>query len=179
MFTKTLVCLDGSKLAESVIPYVINACCQPETELVLFQVITSHITIPPPQSIHTLTFGRETKPGRTSTSDIGSFTPEAAVGQELKEIEREQAKAQDYLESIAARLRKLGANVKTVVWEGDIKESIIAYTSTRKISVVAITTHGSGGMGEALLGGVAQHIMKESPVPVLLVKPEGKPKEED
>jgi nucleotide-binding universal stress UspA family protein len=179
MFTKTLVCLDGSKLAEAVIPYVINACCQPDTELILFQVITSHITIPPPQSIHTLTFGRETRPGRTSTSDMGSFTPEAGVGPELKEIEREQAKALDYLESIAVGLRRLGANVKTVVWEGDVKESILAYVSTRKISVVAVTTHGAGGMGESLMGGVAQYIMKESPVPVVLVKPEGKPKEEE
>jgi nucleotide-binding universal stress UspA family protein len=178
MFTKTLVCLDGSKLAEAVLPYVINACCRPGTEIVLFQVTTSHITIPPPQSIHTLTFGRQTKPGRTSTSDMGTFTPEGSVGAELKEIEREQANASDYLESIAVTLRAQGANVKTVVWEGDIKESIVDYITKHKVTAVALTTHGEAGMGENLLGDSAQYVLKESPVPVVLVKPVGKPKEE-
>jgi nucleotide-binding universal stress UspA family protein len=179
MFKKTLVCLDGSKLAEEAIPYIINACHQPEGELVLFRVITSHITIPPPQSIHTLTFGRKTKPGSTSTSDSGSFTQEADAGVELKEIARERNDATDYLEGLASNLRAKHANVKVVVWEGDIKESIISYIANRQITVVVLTTHGSSGMGEYLLGGVAQYVLKESPVPVVLVKPIGKPKEEE
>jgi nucleotide-binding universal stress UspA family protein len=179
MFKKTLVCLDGSKLAEEAIPYVINACHQPEAELVLFQVFTSHITIPSPQSIHTLTFGRKTKPGPTSTSDVGPFNRDADVGVEFKEIVRERNDATDYLEGLARNLRMKGANVKVVVWEGDIKESIISYISNHQISAVVLTTHGASGMGENLLGSVAQYIMKESPVPVVLVKPVGKPKEEE
>ena len=65
------------------------------------------------------------------------------------------------------------------VWEGDIKESIIGYISKQQVSAVVLATHGAGGMGENLLGGVAQYVLKESPVPVVLVKPVGKPKEEE
>ena len=101
------------------------------------------------------------------------------MGTELKEIEKEQGQAKDYLEGLAAWLRTKGLKVKTVVWEGDIKESILAYIEKSKATVVVLTTHGAGGMDEErLLGGVAQFVMKESPAPVLLLKPVGKPPEE-
>jgi nucleotide-binding universal stress UspA family protein len=175
MFRKTLVCLDGSKTAEEVLPYIIDSCARQDIELVLLQIITSHITIPPPQSIHTMTFGQKTRPGITATSDMGSsLTAEPETGAQLAEIEKEQARARQYLESLAARLRTQGVKVKTVVLEGDVKETLIDYIANSQVSLVALTTHGAGGMERGLLGSVAQYVLKESPVPVLLVKSRGK-----
>jgi nucleotide-binding universal stress UspA family protein len=175
MFKKTLVLLDGSKLAEEIIPYITDACSRPDSEVVLLQVNTSHITIAPPQSIHTLTYGRETKPGTTSASDMSEhFIPESGAGSELKEIEREQSKSKGYLEDVADRLRAQGMKVKTVTLEGDVNETIVNHIQNSHVSVVALTTHGASGMDRGLLGSVAQYVMKESPVPVLLVKTRGK-----
>ena len=52
MFKKTLVLLDGSKLAEEIIPYITDACAGKDHEVELLQINTSYITIAPPQSIH-------------------------------------------------------------------------------------------------------------------------------
>jgi nucleotide-binding universal stress UspA family protein len=171
MFRKTLVCLDGSKIAEEVLPYLISVCAHQDNELVLLQVITTHITIPPPQSMHTMTFGQKTRPGMSAASDMGSsLTAEPEAGAQLAEIEKEQARARQYLESVAGRLRAQGVKVKTVVLEGDIKETVIDHIANSQVSLVAMTTHGAGGMEHGLLGSVAQYILKESPAPVLLVK---------
>ncbi len=175
MNTKILVCLDGSKLAEAILPYVADSCSRPDTELELVQVVPSQVTIPPPQSMHTMTFGRETRPGKTAASDLGSTSlPEAGLEAELKEIEREQSRAKNYLEGLAGKLRKQGLKVTTLILEGDARDKILSHIQKGKIAVVALSTHGEGGMERGLLGGVTQHILKESPVPVLLIKPRGK-----
>lgn len=182
MFKKTLVLLDGSKLAEEIIPYITDACSGPDSVVELLQVSTSHITIAPPQSIHTMSYSRQTKPGTTSASDMSEhFIPEGDAGTEFKEIEREQSKAKGYLDDVAARLRAQGIKVQTLTLEGDVDQTIIAHTRNSHFSVVALTTHGASGMDRGLLGSVAQYVMKESPVPVLLVKTRGKAvkKEED
>ena len=176
MFKKTLVLLDGSKLAEEIIPFVTDACSRPDSVVELLQVSTSYITIAPPQSIHTISYSRQTKPGTTSASDSSEhFIPESGAGAEFKEIEREQSKAKGYLDDVADRLRAQGMKVQTVTLEGDVNQTIINHIRNSHISVVALTTHGASGMDRGLLGSVAQHVMKESPVPVLLVKTRGKP----
>ena len=175
MFKKTLVLLDGSKLAEEIIPYITDACSGRDHEVELLQINTSYITIAPPQSIHTMTYGRQTKPGITSASDRGEqFVPEGDAGVELKEIEREQSKAKGYLDAVADRLRAQGMKVQTMTLEGDVRQTIINHIRNGHFSVVALTTHGASGMDHGLLGSIAQHIMKESPVPVILVKTQGK-----
>ena len=174
MFKKTLVCLDGSALAEEILPLVIGQCIGLEKEVILLKVITAHITIPPPESTHVLTFGRGSKPDQTHTTDIGkSTTLEPKVGLELREIEREQGEAMAYLNSLAERFRSKNLIIRTVTLQGDPDVTILNYARTGDITLIALTTHGNGGLKRGMLGSVAQFILKESDIPVLIVKPRG------
>jgi nucleotide-binding universal stress UspA family protein len=174
MLKKVLVCLDGSALAEEILPFAIGQCLQ-EDEVILMNVITAHITIPPPESTHVLTFGRESKPDQIHTTDVGkSTTLEPKAGLELREIEREQGEAKAYLNSLAERFRTKDLKIKTLTLQGDVRDSILNYAKSSNVSLIAMTTHGSGGLKRSLLGSVAQFILKESEIPVLIIKPKGK-----
>jgi len=174
VFRKTLVCLDGSKLAEEILPYVANTCSTLGTEVVLLHVYTSRITIPPPQTIHAYTFGRDFKPARTHTNDIGNTTTlEPQAGAQLKEIAREQENARKYMEELARPLRASGLKTRVVLLEGTPEEAILKYAESNNVSLIAITTHGSSGLKKGMFGRVARAVMKDTTLPVLLIKPHG------
>ena len=175
MFQRTLVCLDGSKMAEEILPYATEHCSGFKSEVILLQVINAHITIPPPESTHVLTFGLDSKPDQVHTSDLGKTTTlEPKAGLQLKEIEREQGEAKVYLDGIAAKLRAQDLKVKTVTLQGDVSDSILNYARSSNISLIAITTHGKSGLKGSVMGRVAANILKEASIHVLLIKPSGK-----
>jgi nucleotide-binding universal stress UspA family protein len=174
MFKKVLICLDGSKLAEEIVPHVVDSCSILGTEVVLLHVTTSHITIPPPQNIHAFTYGRDFKPAKSHTTDLGEDPNlEPRVEPQLKEIEKEQDVMKKYLEGIARPLRASGVKIRTVVLEGSVEDTILDYAGHNNVSLIAITTHGMGGLKKGVFGRVSQYILKESMVPVLLIKPTG------
>ena len=172
MFRKTLVCLDGSKLAEEVIPYLLEVCPESGSEVILLNVISADITIPPPESMHAFTVGRDAKPVQTRATDIGkNETLEPEAGRQLKEIEREQLEATRRLEDIAQKFRHKGIKVRNAIISGDPGAVILDYAGSENASLIALTTHGSGGLKGNLFGRVAQSVIKESTVPVMMIKP--------
>ncbi len=176
MFQKTLICLDGSKLAEEILPYAADHCQGFKSEAILLQVISTHITIPPPESTHVLTFGIDSKPDVIHTADIGKTTTlEPKANLELKEIEREQAEAKGYLNTIANQIQSRDLKVKTLVLHGEaVSEAILDYAKNAKVSLIALTTHGKGGLKHGAFGRVAMEILKTSEIPMLLVRSTGK-----
>ena len=174
MFQKTLVCLDGSKLAEEILPYAAEHSGGCKSELILLQVISTHITIPSPESTHIFTLGLHSKPDQIRTTDIGkSTTLEPKAGLQLREIERQQGEAQVYLESLADRFRSQDLKVRALTLEGEAAETILNYALNNGISLIALTTHGKSGLKHGAFGRVALAILKESEIPVLIVKPKG------
>jgi nucleotide-binding universal stress UspA family protein len=172
MFRKTLVCLDGSKLAEEVIPYLLEVCPESGSEVILLHVISADITIPPPESMHAFTVGRAAKPVQTRATDMGKTeTLEPEAGRQLKEIEREQLEATTRLEDIAQKFRHKGIKVRNVIISGDPGPVILDYAGSENASLIALTTHGSGGLKGNLFGRVAQSVIKESNIPVMMIKP--------
>jgi nucleotide-binding universal stress UspA family protein len=172
MIQRTLVCLDGSRLAEQVVHYVSDSCRQPKSELILIQIITSNITIPPLQSIHVPPFIRKVEEQPAPASDIGTSTNlEPEVNAQLSEIAREEFEAKRYLEGIAEPLRQKGVNVKTLALQGDPVRIILGYAAKHRVSLIALSTHGSGGARRGLLGSVTQTILKDSNIPVMVIKP--------
>jgi nucleotide-binding universal stress UspA family protein len=175
MFKKTLICLDGSKLAEEILPYAAEHCLGFKSEVILTQVVTAHITIPPPESTHVMTFGRDSKPDQIHTADIGKTTTlEPKVGLELREIEREQGEARAYLEEMASRLHSRGLKARAVILQGDAGQEILNYAVKNGVSMIALTTHGKGGLKGGIAGRTAADILKNAEIPVMLVKPKGK-----
>jgi nucleotide-binding universal stress UspA family protein len=76
------------------------------------------------------------------------------------------------LEKLAGPLRKRGIQVKTVAIPGGASEAILDYASTNNVNLIAIATHGRGGLRRAVFGSVADHVLRESGLPVLVIRPQ-------
>jgi nucleotide-binding universal stress UspA family protein len=173
MFEKILICLDGSRLAEQALPVATESCPPLKSEVVLFQVVTSNITISSPQSIYIPPLGGKIDSGSIPVSDMaGEFAVESGVGSQLAEIERQQDVNQRYLEKLAHQLRIKGIKVTTVISHGEqIGETIMHWAEKHGVTLIALTSHGQGGLEKTGFGRVAGEVLKGSEIPILIVKP--------
>jgi nucleotide-binding universal stress UspA family protein len=82
--------------------------------------------------------------------------------------------ARKTLPNVAYELGAGDLRVAAVVREAAApSEAILEVIRERSADLVIMVTHGRGGMARALHGSVAQRILAESPVPVLLLRPGG------
>jgi nucleotide-binding universal stress UspA family protein len=79
--------------------------------------------------------------------------------------------AGEYLEKVAARLRSDGTKVQTRVAIEDQPGVAILANAKAPIDMIAIETHGRGGLARLLLGSVADKVIRGSTLPVLVAKP--------
>jgi nucleotide-binding universal stress UspA family protein len=61
-------------------------------------------------------------------------------------------------------------NVQTAVRWGGAVEGIVGYATDMNIDLIVIATHGRTGLSHALLGSVAERIVREAPCPVLTIR---------
>jgi len=81
-------------------------------------------------------------------------------------------KAHRYLQNIAAGLGDQGLDVSVQVVEHEAPAAAIAKLGTElEADVVALATHGYGGFKRAILGSVADKVLRGSPLPLLLQRP--------
>ena len=81
---------------------------------------------------------------------------------DLMELRHELRKKHSYIE---------GEDYHLFLLEGDVAESILDFARQKEIDVIVVGTHGRGGLGRALMGSVAEHVFRQSPVPVLTLGP--------
>jgi len=147
MFQKILVCLDGSKLAEQIVPYVAEQAAKFGSSLVLFQAV-SMSAIPAPTGIESV--------------------PVAVPDTMLRDAE---LAAMDYLSGLAAPLRDRGLKVQCVTMIGHPAETIVGYADENRFDLVALATHGRSGLKRMVFGSVADYVVRKSGLPILLIKP--------
>jgi nucleotide-binding universal stress UspA family protein len=82
----------------------------------------------------------------------------------------EQA-AQDYLNQVAAPLRRNDLAVEIATPMGGPAEKIVRYTHEHPGSMVVMATHGRTGMTEVVLGSVARRVVLQGNTPTLVVRP--------
>ncbi len=97
----------------------------------------------------------------------GSYT--AAT---IQKIEDEQVIQQNaILAKALERARTAGLQVVAPARAyGVVANEIVRAAKDRQVDQIAMGTRGMGAMGNMLLGSVAQRVLHQSPVPVLLVK---------
>jgi nucleotide-binding universal stress UspA family protein len=84
----------------------------------------------------------------------------------------EKAKAEIYLQRIAARLREQGLQVRTrLVAARHVAETILQEAEMQESNVIALATHGRGGIQRLLLGSVADKLVRLAACPVLVYRP--------
>ncbi len=152
MFNTILVCLDGSPRAEQILPYATQqaVCCH--SKVILMQVTTIPEVVTP------------AIPGYGPSI----LRPSQAA---IAEVEQEEDTAEVYLERMAQPLRDQGLEVECVSISGTPGEVIIGYAEEENIDLIALATHGRGGLGRLVVGSVADFVLRKTGKPVLLVKP--------
>jgi nucleotide-binding universal stress UspA family protein len=53
---------------------------------------------------------------------------------------------------------------------GDASDKILEYVGIERIDLIVMGTHGRGGVAHALLGSVAERVVRAAPCPVLTVR---------
>jgi len=75
-----------------------------------------------------------------------------------------------YLERMAGELEEQGARVQIVAESGPAAEVILRSVAERRGTLIAMSTHGRTGAARAVMGSVAEQVLRRSPVPVLTVR---------
>jgi nucleotide-binding universal stress UspA family protein len=73
-----------------------------------------------------------------------------------------------YLQRIARHCAGDGVEVTTAVREGPAIREILRYAEEVRAGLVALATHGRTGLDRALMGSVAEEILRKSTCPILL-----------
>jgi nucleotide-binding universal stress UspA family protein len=149
MFERMLVCLDGSKLAEQILPFAEAQALRFGSKVTLLQVVT------------------------LSSAELAGAGSSPYVGQLIAEqLQIAEKDANTYLQSIAQSLREKGLEVDVAVLQGTpAGEVVVSYASKNKINLIAIATHGHSGLGRIVFGSVADFVLRHSGLPILVIKP--------
>lgn len=148
MYKKTLVPLDGSELAECVLPHLESIAKGCGVESVVFlRVFDTYM----PSAYH------------------------AYIGEPQREELQENSKkvTREYLDEVAGRVNLNGVDVQKQIVDGNPAESIAEYATKNDIDLITIATHGRSGVSRWALGSVADRILRYSCVPVLMVRAPG------
>jgi nucleotide-binding universal stress UspA family protein len=74
-------------------------------------------------------------------------------------------------QSLVERGRETGVPVSFLVWEGDPGDQIVAAAEAEHADMVVVGSHGRGTVGRLFLGSVSEHVVRNAPCPVLVVRP--------
>jgi nucleotide-binding universal stress UspA family protein len=74
-------------------------------------------------------------------------------------------------QELVERGRAMGVEVSFLVWTGDPGESIVSAAEAESADLVLVGSHGRGKIGRLLLGSVSEHVVRNAPCPVLVVRP--------
>lgn len=150
-YAAILVTLDGSEVAEQVFSHVVPIAARFGSRLILLQVTTTAAAM------------------AQMALDPTATVSTAVVAPELFEAEKERVA--EYLAGAAARLRAQGlASVDFEHPDGAPAETIVRRARELGVSLIAMTTHGRGGLGRLVFGSVADSVLRDAPCPVLLVR---------
>jgi nucleotide-binding universal stress UspA family protein len=143
MFHRILVPLDGSRRAESSIPVAARLAR------------ATHGTIMLMRSVEPLT-----PYGPYLSEPVG---PASTVSSQQRDL------AASYLTQVLTDEALSGLKAVTRVTEGPAAESILTLCQAEQIDLVVLCAHGMTGYHRWRLGGVAQHVVRHAPTPVLLL----------
>ena len=150
MYKKILVPLDGSELAECVLPHV--------------EAIAKGC------GVESVVFLRVVEPFRMVSSGEGS----SLSAKDVERINSEnKAAAESYLNQLASRTKYDGVAVQSEVINGKAAESIAEYATKNSVDLIAIATHGRSGVSRWVWGSVADRVLRSACVPVLMVRAPG------
>jgi nucleotide-binding universal stress UspA family protein len=151
MYTKILVPLDGSGLAECVLPYVKWFTGVSDVNEIVFLRVVEPLHI---------------------AGGLEAQVPD----EEKKQIQSDAAiLAMEYLEKVSAQFKDGKIKISHVVLTGKPVKTIADYVSKSDVDLIIMATHGFSGIHRWVSGSVADEVLHAALVPVFMVKPKDKP----
>ncbi len=158
MYERVLVPLDGSRFASKALESAYEIAERFDSEIIIVRVVKPAIPV-------AVTGGTFTS---AETPQSARISVEVALADEKRRIDR----ARKYL----ARKARTGkcSNMKCtyLVVTGHPAERIIKLARDEKVDLIVMSTHGTGGLKRAILGSVADEVIRKSRKTVLVVHPE-------
>lgn len=157
MYQKIMVPLDGSELAECVLPHVesiAKGCSAPN---VVFVRVVEPVQLP----ITAVSYGGPAFAGEDA----------AKVRKELDE--HNKTAAQEYLGDIIRRSNYDGTTLQAEAIMGKPADSLAEYAEKKGVDLIVMATHGRSGISRWVWGSVADRILHAASVPVLIVRAPG------
>jgi len=143
VYKRAIVPLDGSALAETIIPFLVEIAGPLDMSVVLLRVLEPQVPV----------------------------VVEGTRAMALEDIEARRRDAEEYLAPLAAALRARGVAVETAVRHGSpVSDEIVAGARKAGADLIAMTTHGRSGLGRLLFGSVAEALLRQAHVPVFLLR---------
>lgn len=142
-FNSIIVPLDGSKLAECVLPYVVELAKAIKLKIVLVQIFTLK------QIIHTY---------KDYIPDFDALERSSKSG------------ASRYLQEKEEQLKKAGLDVSSLAAEGEAAETIIELANGSPDSLIAMCTHGHSGIRRWMLGSITEKVVRHAGNPLLAIR---------
>lgn len=140
---RILIPLDGSLLAEQIIPAALALGETQDAEYTLLHV-------------------DEAEP---------STLLAAHRSVEIAPIRPLHSTSQHYLDAVAERLRAHGHRVSITVATGPAAPTILRHAQASQADLIALATHGRSGLPRLALGSVADKIIRGADTPILLIRP--------
>jgi nucleotide-binding universal stress UspA family protein len=153
MYNKIMVPLDGSNLAECVMPHVAAIISGFKSAEVVLVRVVNPVRLP------------------VSVPAQGNFGFTEKDRQQL-EANRKKA-AGEYLEKMVRSLDIPGTIFSFTVLEGNPANMLADYTTQNEVDLIVVATHGRSGVSRWVMGSVAERIVRTSCVPVMMVRAPG------
>jgi len=143
MYERVLIPLDGSELAETILPFAERIAGPLDAEVLLLSVVEP-------------------------MSAVAGLAGGAVVGPDALFLRQMEAKK--YLGEVAARLEAKGLRVRTLLGLGMPAGEIVEFAKAERADLIAMTTHGRSGLRRVVFGSVAEAVLRTAPVPVLMIR---------
>jgi nucleotide-binding universal stress UspA family protein len=142
VYKRALVPLDGSPVAEAIIPFILEIAGPLDMAVRLVRVVEP-------------------------IAAVFAQRPPSAIVDDPRARERD---AEEYLAPLAAELRGRGVAAEWEVRHGTAATAILAAATSFGADLIAMSTHGRSGLGRLLFGSVAEQVLRQADVPVFLMR---------
>ncbi len=144
MYKKILVPIDGSGKAETILSHVTDLAKCSGATIVLLQVVEAEIQ--------------------------GGARPFSELSRHKEELTRLTDQAATYLMTVKEKLQPSGIEVMTRVVYGPVARGILKAAEDEKADLIAIASHGRGGLSRVFYGSVASALLQLVDRPLLIIR---------
>ncbi|MDY6877806.1 MAG: universal stress protein [Chloroflexota bacterium] len=140
MFDHILVPMDGSSLAECVLPHAMAIARVCESQVTLLRVL-------------------ERTQARDATQSIDPL-----------DWHIRRAEAEAHLNELSTRLQKAGLRTENALLEGQAAERIIEFSHSHAVSLVILSSHGRSGLSGWNVSSIVQKVILRVRTPLMIVR---------